>query len=324
MFLLRLLVLALFLVLIALMAAPAVLLYKGVQSQPLVQPSASARQEDVARFKALLQQHDPRDLRDGETPTLTVSERDLNLGLRSVMPQTQRQGSQVSLSDGLGRMDYTLGLPANPLGDYLNVSLLVSEEGGELALDSVQVGGVSLPGWALAPLVKLADRGLKSRFEEYRGAREALQGVALRSGEVSVTYRWNKALAKQIEQRGREVLLPAADRERAVAYYQVLARISRTVGRSASLDQLLQPLFETAGKRSDDGDAAAENHALLLVLGTVLNRSSVHRLVGVMRPTWRPDIAMCSGRCTVGGTWPSTSVFPPLSPPPVAAYWPMP
>jgi uncharacterized protein YfiM (DUF2279 family) len=104
--------------------------------------------------------------------------------------------------------------------------------------------------------------------------------VALRSDEVSFTYRWNKALAKQIEQRGREVLLPAADRERAVAYYQVLARISRTVGGSASLDQLLQPLFEAAGKRSDDGDAAAENRALLLVLGTVLNRSSVHRLVG--------------------------------------------
>jgi hypothetical protein len=280
MFLLRLLVLAMFLALIALLAAPVVLLYQGVQPEPLVRSAASARQEDVGRIKALLRQHDPRGLRDGETRTLTVSERDLNLGLRLVMPLAEIQGSQISLSVGLGKLDYTLSLPTNPLGDYLNVSMLVSEDGGEFALDSVQVGEIRLPGRVLAPLVMLADNRLKSQFEEYKGAREALQAVSIGSGEVSFSYRWDNALAKQIEQRGREVLLPAADRERALAYYHVLASTSRSVAGRTSLDRLLQPLFETARQRSGDGDAAAENRALFLVLGTVLNRSSVHRLVG--------------------------------------------
>jgi hypothetical protein len=219
-------------------------------------------------------------LRDGETRTLTVSERDLNLGLRLVMPLAEIQGSQISLSVGLGKLDYTLSLPTNPLGDYLNVSMLVSEDGGEFALDSVQVGEISLPGRLLAPLVMLADNRLKSQFEEYKGAREALQSVSIGSGEVSFSYRWDNALAKQIEQRGREVLLPAADRERALAYYHVLASTSRSVAGRTSLDRLLQPLFETARQRSGYGDVVAENRALFLVLGTVLNRSSVHRLVG--------------------------------------------
>jgi uncharacterized protein YfiM (DUF2279 family) len=236
--------------------------------------------EDVERIKALLYQHDPRDLRDGETRTLTVSERDLNLGLDAVLPLPQWQRSGLALSNGLGTVNYSLKLPANPLGAYFNLSVSVREEAGELALEHAQVGELNLPGWSLAPLVFFADRALKNRFVEYKGAREALQQVSLQPGEVSVTYEWDKQLAKQLEQRGREVLLPAQDRERAIAYYRVLADTSRSVGARASLDKLLQPLFATAYARSANGDAAAENRVLFLVMGTVLNRSSVYRLVG--------------------------------------------
>jgi uncharacterized protein YfiM (DUF2279 family) len=278
--LLRLVLLTIALVLAALLIFPAVLLYTGVQQEALVQSAAAARPQDVDRIQTLLRQHDPRDLRDGETRTLTVSERDLNLGLRSVLPLAQWQRSQLALDRGLGRVNYSLKLPANPLGNYFNLSVSVKEDAGELTLDQVQVGELNLPGWSLAPLVLFADNTLKRRFVEYRGAREALQAVSLQPGEMSVTYRWDRQLAKQLEQRGREVLLPAADRERALAYYRVLADTSRTVGARASLDQLLKPLFASASRRSADGDAAAENRALFLVLGTVLNRSSVYRLVG--------------------------------------------
>ena len=280
MFLLRFFALLILFALLGMVALPVMFVYQGLQPQPLVPPIASPRQEDVGRIKALLLEHDPRDLRDGETRTLTVSQRDLNVGLRSVLPSTGHQRARVSLEQGSGRLQYTIKLPSKLGGSYLNLSLLVSERAGEPVLDSIRVGEASLPGWSLAPLLALSDRYLRGRFPEYQGAREALQAVSLASGEASFTYRWDRALAKQIEQRGREVFLPAADRERALAYYRVLAHTSRSAGRSASLQQLLQPLFNEALRRSTDGDAAAENRALLLVLGTVLNRSSMHRLVG--------------------------------------------
>jgi uncharacterized protein YfiM (DUF2279 family) len=154
------------------------------------------------------------------------------------------------------------------------------EQDGELSLARVRAGELNVPGWLLNPVVALADNLLKFRFAEYRGARDSMQGVVLGDGEASFTYRWDRALAKQIEQRGRAVLLPAADRERALAYYRLLAATSRGVGNKASLAVLLQPLFTLAGQRSGDGDAGAEQRALFLVLGTVLNRSSMHRLVG--------------------------------------------
>jgi len=280
MFVLRLLVLAMLLALVVMLISPVVLLYKGVQPEPLVPPSASARQEDVGRIKALLRAHDPRTLRDGETRTITVSQRDLNLGLRTVLPRAEQQSSRVVLASGRGRMDYSLRLPEGAPGAYLNLSLEVLEQDGELSLARVRAGELNVPGWLLNPVVALADNLLKFRFAEYRGARDSMQGVVLGDGEASFTYRWDRALAKQIEQRGRAVLLPAADRERALAYYRLLAATSRGVGNKASLAVLLQPLFTLAGQRSGDGDAGAEQRALFLVLGTVLNRSSMHRLVG--------------------------------------------
>jgi hypothetical protein len=186
----------------------------------------------------------------------------------------------VALDKGLGTLNYTLAVPANPLGDFLNLSLLVTDNRGQPQISSIKVGTLPLPGWLLAPVAAIADQSLQNRLPEYKGAREALQDLAISDNQVSLTYRYDHALAKQIEQRGREVLLPAADRERAIAYYQILARTSHSAGATASLDYLLWPLFTEAQRRSDSTNAAAENRVLLLVLGTVLNRSSMHRLVG--------------------------------------------
>jgi len=158
--------------------------------------------------------------------------------------------------------------------------LALGTSGGELDVQWISAGTFRMPGWTLAPLVSGGEYLLERRFVEYRAAHEALQEISLRPEELAVTYRWDPALMEQIEKRGRELLLPAADRERALAYYRELSALSRGVGSSASLSRLLGSLFALADRRSVGGDAAAENRSLLLVLGTVLNRSSMHRVVG--------------------------------------------
>jgi len=280
MFLLRLILLAFLLLLLLVATAPVLLLWSGIQSEPLVQPVASARQEDIGRIKALFQANDPRDLRDGETRTFTLTARDMDIALRALLPLADRQGVRVRVEPGVATADYTVSLPANPVGDYLNLSLVMRESQGELRVDGVRFGDRALPGWVLSPAIAAAGAMLDARFEEYARAHEALQSVVLRADAADITYRWDRALAKRIEQRGRDMMLPGEDRERALAYYRELARISRTLGKSAPLERLLQPLFSKALERSRGGDAAAENRALLLVVGTVLNRSSMHRLVG--------------------------------------------
>ena len=268
--------LAPFLVLAVLLA----FIYSGVESRPLVEAAPTVQQDDVERIKKLLYAHDPRDMRDGEVRTITVSQRDCNIALRSLLPLPERQRAQVSLQDKLVALNYTLQLPANRLGAYFNLALALGTSGSEIDLLWISAGTLRMPGWALTPLVVVGEYLLERRFVEYRAAREALQEIALRADELAVTYRWNVALFEQIENRGREVFIPAADRERTLAYYREVSALSRRVGRSASLSRLLENLFALAERRSVGGDAAAENRALLLVVGTLLNRSSMQRLVG--------------------------------------------
>lgn len=280
MLLLRLFVITLLIALMALMLVPVALFFGGMQPQPLVQVQASPRQDDVERLKGVLGEHDPRRLQDGAVHKLSLTERDINVGLGSVLPMPERQRARVALDNGQGALHYTLGMPQNPLGNYLNVSLLLTEGTGLPGLEQLQVGDITLPGWSLAPLLFLADHYLRLQFPEYGDARQALQQVSFDNNSATLTYRWDRELAKQLEQRGRDVFLSPADRERAVAYYAVLSEVSHTVGRSAPLHKALQPLFSKAEQRSTNGEAKAENRALLLVLGTVLNRSSMQRLVG--------------------------------------------
>ena len=254
--------------------------YSGLESRPLVEVAPTVQQDDVERIKSLLYAHDPRDMRDGEVRTITVSQRDFNIGLRSLLPLPERQRAQVSLRDNLGVISYTLQLPANPVGAYFNLALALGTNGSEINVRWINAGTLRIPGWAVVPLVSVGEYLLERRLVEYRAAREALQEISLRPNELAVTYRWDAALVEQIEHRGREMFLPAADRERILAYYRELSALSRRVGNSASLSRLLGSLFILAGQRSVGSDAAAENRALLLTVGTVLNGSSVQRLVG--------------------------------------------
>ena len=263
-------------------------IYNGIEQRPLVEAAPSAQQDDVERIKSLLYAHDPRYLQSGEVRTITVSGRDLNIALRSLLPLPERQRARVTLQNELGIIHYSLKLPANPLGAYFNLALAVGTSGSELDVQWISAGTLRIPGWAVAPVVAVGEHLLERRLLEYRAAHEALQEISLRPEELAVTYRWDAALMEQIEKRGREMLLPAADRERALAYYRELSALSRGVGSSASLSRLLGGLFALADRRSVGGDAAAENRSLLLVLGTVLNRSSMHRLVGGNRADLGP------------------------------------
>jgi hypothetical protein len=199
--LLKLLFIGLVFVLFLLMAAPLALLYSGLQDQALVQAFPSARQDDVERIKELLYEHDPRDLQDGEVRTLTISERDLNIAMRSLMPAADRQRARLSLGDGLGTLYYTLEMPANPLGDYFNLSLSIDESGGTLSPEGLQAGEFALPARVLAPLFVLADWLLAWGFEEYPDVMQAVQAVSIGGGQLGVTYRWDRELMKQIENR---------------------------------------------------------------------------------------------------------------------------
>ncbi len=270
-----------FLLLLAVILVPIGLVVLGAQSERLVLPGKSMNQADVARAKALLRQHDPRRLRDGETRTLKVSERDINLLLHHALPFGERQRADVHLAHRLATARYTLNLPENPAGRYLNLTLRIAEESETLSVHGIRVGEVTIPGWVINPLVSAAHVVLGGLSRDYRDVIHALRSVSLRADVVRVTYRWQADLADRIEERGRALLLSAADRDRVLAYYREITKQSESLAGRTSLARMLWPLFQLARQRTADGnDAAAENRALFFALGTALNGSSLTTIIG--------------------------------------------
>lgn len=271
----------LLLLLALLIGAPALLLVAAIQPQPLVTGAGGMRHGDVGRIKELLQQHDPRQLRDGEIRRLQINGRDLNLMLDSVLPYPERQAARVDLGVARADVQYTLTLPGAE-GKFLNISAAVQEHGQLVALQELRFGATPVPGWMLTPLVGAADNYLRGRSAEYHDLMAALKEVRIQPLHLQLVYQWQAGLAERLQSSGRDLLLPEPERQRILVYYSEIARQSESLGRGeVDLDRLLQPLFGLALDRSaDGGDPAAENRALLLALGVALSGNSIEHLVG--------------------------------------------
>ncbi|MFK7977561.1 MAG: hypothetical protein AB8C02_15600 [Halioglobus sp.] len=277
----RFVLVTLFLLLIVATAVPALVVVSALQDEPLIStPTAQLTPQDVERIRVWAKNNNPNRLRDGEIASSTIIQRDLNLAIRHVIPLAYRQYAQVTLTEGLASVAYTFRLPTNSIGQYLNVAAVLEEKSGRIAPAKIEIGTIEIPALVWKPALWLADKSLVRFWPEYGDARKALESVHLRHKQATLVYRWDWNLVKKIEQRGRDFFVSPQDRVRAIAYYRVLSKTSHDVGSTAPLDILLQALFDEAATRSRGGDAAAENRMMLLVMGTVLRRTDILRVIG--------------------------------------------
>lgn len=267
---------------LALLASAFFLVFSALQPLPLVAEVGSMRHSDVGRIKSLLEQQDPRSLRDGETRRVQISARDLNLMSNSVLPYQDLQALDIKLVTGIAAINYSAELPDNPLGKYLNISALVGQEAGQPTLEQLNFGNARVPGWLLKPVVAGTNILLRNGSAEYRDLMDALKQVQFEPDSLQVVYQWRADLAERIQSKGRDLLLAPEEQQRIIIYYtEIMRQFPLLAGSRISLDRLLQPMFELARERSSEGnDAVAENRALLLALGVAINGSSIKHLTG--------------------------------------------
>lgn len=98
------------------------------------------------------------------------------------------------------------------------------------------------------------------------------------------------AMLDQLQTQGKDLLLSPEDIQRLLIYNGHLAMISQTLDdQSVSLTKVMQPLFRLARERtSSDGDAGAENRAVLLTLAMYVNERNVGDLMGIGGVSPRP------------------------------------
>jgi len=273
---------------IVILGIPVLFFLFGIQSHPLVTTGKKLDYEAVARVKQLMRKNDPRKLRAGEVRNLTVTERDLNLFLDYALSRTpgdQKLYARVNLFQDYADVQFTLLLPQNPLGKFLNVATSIKPETDHVLVQRLKIGALRIPGWMANSVATLGHKFLL-RYEQYRNLIElahSIKNIQIANNAIAVIYQWQPEVIKKIRKQGRDLLLPKQERERLTVYYQKIAQLSQAMnGRNISLADFFRPLFELAQQRTrSDGDAPAENRALLLNLAAFSIGRNMNRIINL-------------------------------------------
>ena len=248
--------------------------YLAVEQTPLVETKVRLTPGQIDRAKSILDQHDPRDLQDGEVKTITIGKRDLDLAVNYFVHLIGRGGSVVELRDGSVTAQATVQLPENPIGQYLNMDVRLHETSGIPTLEYLQIGRLPIPAWFANEAFKLAINAFYDKTGQRLGA-DLIRRVEVTNRNMSITYQWDSDITDVV----RTNLVSAEDQDRLKLYNQKLVDVVSTGSGSLKMIDILRPLFQLAKERSTTGNAATENRAAIIVLAAYVGGHSLRRLV---------------------------------------------
>lgn len=253
-----------------------------LEDEPLVPGDVAAA--DLRDARVFIENSDPRRLQSGELSAFTISEQDIELLLNYLLDHLEGGRSGVDLGAGTAELRLSVRQPVESLEDYLNLRVVLMQQGETLALDSLQAGQLVLPGWIADPLMQRTHAELLARVPEYRDALAAINSFSIDDERLNVVYAWQPELLDQLSTRGSDLLLGPADRERLLAHTQRLHEVlaDSALGTRVQVPQLLAPMFAYA--RDRQGDPVEENRAALRALALYAAEASAAQLLGEPLP----------------------------------------
>lgn len=247
----------------------------ALSNAPLVTERVNLSHTDIARARTILQHNDPRNLPPGAQRTIQLSPQDLNLAANYLLRRFATGNAKITLEKDRLNLQATLQIPRLPWRSFLNMDTSIGTAKGRPEVTRLQLGQLAVPG-PLATLI--ARQTLAYVYDNARldSAASLVEDLQLSVDQRRISYQWNPGLIDQ----ARTTLLTSSDRESLRFYHDYLVDLqSQGIGRKGSLTKLLKPMFANALERSRRNDPAAENIALLTVLGSWASGQDISRLV---------------------------------------------
>jgi hypothetical protein len=267
-----------------------------LEDQPIV-PGGELVAADLQNARVFIENSDPRRLQSGELSSFTISDEDLELLLNYLLDHFAGGRSRVDIAEGAADLRLSVRQPLTfPLGDYLNLRIVLLQQDETLVLDSLRAGRILVPGWLADPLMQRTHVELRKRVPEYAATVAAIDSFTLADERLNIIYEWQPELLDRLSTRGSDLLLGTEDRERLLAHWARLDEVlsAPDLDRRVALAHLMAPMFAYALERQ--GDAVEENRAVLRVLSLYVAQADVAQLLGEDLPAPPRHTVILAGR----------------------------
>lgn len=278
----------------------------AIDDHPLAASKIELTTDDIARAKFLMEKYDPRNLKEREISRLNINGREVAIllgymidRLRRSPPlfsETNRIASKVEIRSGNAELLFTVGLPANPIGAYLNLGIRFVETKERPLIHQVTIGRILLRGRWMRPVLYCGEKLIQrlGLSQELRLALGIVKTVEFRPDELTLVYEWQSKVAHKLTEKGRSLLISDQDRESLIAYNNQIATTAGGIRtKETPLIHFLKPVFQLAQQRSAANNAPrAENRAAILALTLFVNHRSLTPFIGntgekaVRNPNW--------------------------------------
>jgi len=182
-------------------------------------------------------------------------------------------------------------LPQNPIGEYVNVSVVLRPSGEGLGIVRWSIGRITLPGRTALFLLRFF---LDMALGEKQGTilLSSVKAGVLRENERVLVLRLSPKLNPERLKRLKWSLKrfhgqvnPLGDPLGVRVYYGRLLETSKIYEntRTVSLGRFIQPVFALALERSEKNEPAAENHAAIMALAMFAGSCRFEDLIGQVR-----------------------------------------
>lgn len=255
-----------------------------LEDQPTV-PGEELVASDLQNARVFLENSDPRRLQSGELSEFTISDEDIELLLNYALDHFAGGRSRVDIAAGMADLRLSVRQPLTfPLGDYLNLSMVLLQHNDVLVLDSLRAGRIVVPGWIADPLMQRTHAELLKRVPEYAATVAAIDSFTLADERLNIVYEWQPELLDRLSTRGSDLLLGTADRERLLTHWDQLYDVlsAPELGRRVAVVDVLAPMFAFA--RDRQGDPVEENRAALRALSLYIAEADAAQLLGESLP----------------------------------------
>lgn len=260
----------------------------SLEDMPLPFETSRVTSAEKCQLVHLFSSKSPNSLKEGQTHTLRLAEREVNALLSWVLgSESSKHKARVTLErECVSLRMSVLTLLGEERPHYLNLKVTsgVEIEDGNLRLhvDRCRIGAVEVPYWLLRSLCPLVtsfvrhDQRVKPFLDATRGMMIEPDSIQLTYGHLDLHAGLRKSFLRPVI-TSEELL---ASTQTHVDSLLLLAIVRQLFDSSPSFDLCLKTVFALARDRSTQSDPVMENQAAILALGVLLGHPQIEELLG--------------------------------------------